>query len=125
MEKNIVEAVKLYSGDKPLGLFVQRLGENLVAMNRPFADIGKVFADAGVADFTQNPGDKSACGQFAKLFRELNGHLEAAKIQGFTWDKRKYLLQDRPDEKKTTCHSTPPSHPALPMNPMNSKNPRK
>ena len=103
MEKNIEEAVKLYSGDKPLGLFVQRLGENLVAMNRLFADIGKVFADAGVADFTKNPEDKSACGQFAKLFRELNGHLEAAKIQGFTWDKREYLLQDRPGVKKTTA----------------------
>ncbi len=102
MEKHIEEAVKLYSGDKPLGLFVQRLEDNLVAMNEQFANIGKVFAAAGVADFTQNPEDKSACGQFAKLFRELNGHLEAAKIQGFTWDKREYVFQNRPGAKKTT-----------------------
>lgn len=27
-------------------------------------------------------------GQFAKLFKRLNSFLEAAKIQGFTWDKR-------------------------------------
>ena len=102
MEKNIEEAVKLYSGNKPLGLFVQRLGENLKAMNEKYDLIKKVFSDAGVADFTQNPSDKSACGQFAKLFRELNGHLEAAKIQGFTWDEREYPLQDRPGAKKTT-----------------------
>lgn len=102
MEKNIEEAVKLYSGNKPLGLFVQRLGENLKAMNGKYDLIKKVFSDAGVADFTQNPEDKSACGQFAKLFRELNGHLEAAKIQGFTWDEREYPLQDRPGAKKTT-----------------------
>lgn len=29
MEKNINDAVELYSGDRPLGLFVQHLPENL------------------------------------------------------------------------------------------------
>ena len=33
MDQNISDAVKLYSGDKPLGLFVQHLTENLVQVN--------------------------------------------------------------------------------------------
>lgn len=97
MERNVAEAVKLYSGDKPIGLFVQKLKENLEAMNRLYGDIKKIFTDAGVPDFTKNPSDKAACGKFASLFRELNGYLEAAKIQGFTWKQAEYSLQDTPD----------------------------
>jgi type I restriction enzyme R subunit len=85
MEKNIKEALKLYSGDKPLGLYVQNLDENLNAMNELFLEIKKIFEDAGINDFTKNPDDKSSCGKFASLFKSLNNHLEAAKIQGFAW----------------------------------------
>lgn len=92
MERNVAQAVKLYSGDKPIGLFVPRLKENLEAMNRLFGDIKKVFEDAGVPDFTKNPTDKTACGKFATLFRELNAYLESAKIQGFKWEQRDYVL---------------------------------
>jgi type I restriction enzyme R subunit len=101
MEKNIEEAVKLYSGDKPVGLFVQRLQENLEAMNELYGLVKKVFADAGVPDFTKNPDDKTACGKFASLFREFNEYLEAAKIQGFVWEKQEYIFQDKPGAKKT------------------------
>jgi type I restriction enzyme R subunit len=101
MEKNIEEAVKLYSGDKPIGLFVQRLGENLNAMNGLFGEIKRVFEDAGVTDFTKNPDDTTACGKFASLFRKLNEYLEAAKIQGFKWDKQEYEL---PESKKTVVN---------------------
>jgi type I restriction enzyme R subunit len=69
MKKKIEEAVKLYSGDKPIGLFVQQLEENLNAMNELFDEIQKVFAGAGVSDFAKNPDDKTACGKFAALFR--------------------------------------------------------
>ena len=34
MERNIEDAVKLYSGDKPLGLFVQHIVKNIENMNR-------------------------------------------------------------------------------------------
>jgi len=101
MEKNIKEAVKLYSGDKPIGLFVQKLEGNLNAMNELFDEISKVFADAGVADFTKNPGDKAACGKFASLFREFNEYLEAAKVQGFKWEQHEYVFQEKPGAKKT------------------------
>ena len=48
MESNINAAVKLYSGDRPLGLFAQHLIENLKEMNRLFENIFDIFEDAGV-----------------------------------------------------------------------------
>ena len=101
MAQNIEEAVKLYSGDKPIGLFAQRLEANLNKMNELFADIGKVFADAGIPDFTKNPDDKTARGKFASLFGTFNEYLEAAKIQGFKWKQQEYVFQEKPGAKKT------------------------
>jgi type I restriction enzyme R subunit len=101
MEKNIEEAVELYSGDKPIGLFAQRLEGNLNAMNELFTEIRKVFEDAGISNFTKNPSDKTACGKFASLFGAFNDCLEAAKIQGFKWEKRTYEFPGKPGTKKT------------------------
>ncbi len=101
MARNIEEAVKLYSGDKPIGLFVQRLQENLESMNALFENIRKIFDDAGVSDFTKNPEDNASCGKFASLFKQLNEHLEAAKIQGFRWSQAKYSFEAEPGAKKT------------------------
>ncbi|MDR0949942.1 MAG: HsdR family type I site-specific deoxyribonuclease [Lachnospiraceae bacterium] len=100
MRKNIEEAVKLYSGDKPIGLFVQRLKENLDAMNMFYHDIEKLFQNAGVKDFKKNPDDQTACAMFAKLFKSLNDHMEAAKIQGFQWGKEIFEIQEKPGAKK-------------------------
>ena len=85
MEQNVNKAVKLYSGDKPLGLFVDRLGDNLRKMNTIFQDISGLFIKDSEPDFTKLPTDPSERGKFAKLFRQFNEHLEAAKIQGFSW----------------------------------------
>lgn len=100
MARNIEEAVKLYSGDKPIGLFVQKLKDNLIAMNDLYGEIMKVFEDAGVYGFTKNPDDITACGKFAALFRVLNSYLEAARIQGFMWSKLKYQFEAKPGTKK-------------------------
>jgi type I restriction enzyme R subunit len=90
MQHNIDEAVKLYSGNKPLSLFVQHLDSNLDQMNRIFNDMKKLFTDAGVPNFEKLPDSDVDCGQFAKLFKEFNKHLEAAKIQGFDWSESNY-----------------------------------
>lgn len=90
MESNIYNAVKLYSGDKPLGLFVQHLIENLKAINRLFDSISDTFHGAGVSNFEKLPADIDACKKFAGDFKELNAFLEAAKIQGFTWNILSY-----------------------------------
>ncbi len=90
MEQHIERAVKLYSGDKPIGLFVEQLEYNLNKLNAIHDDICQLFTNAGVSSFEKLPDDKTERGRFAKLFKELNGYLEAAKIQGFTWNKSKY-----------------------------------
>jgi type I restriction enzyme R subunit len=101
MRRNVKEAVKLYAGDKPIDLFVQKLKENLDAMNKLFGDIKMVFERAGVADFKQNPADKASRGKFASLFGKLNNHLEAAKIQGFKWNQPKYSFDDATNIKES------------------------
>ena len=90
MERNINAAVKLYSGDKPLGLFVQHLAENLKMMNELYEYISELFSNAGIENFEKLPSDISVCRKFAKDFKELNSYLEAAKIQGFKWEVTSY-----------------------------------
>lgn len=86
MEKNIEAAIKLYSGDKPLGLFVPKIKENLNRMNSIYTEIQNLFKNGGVSDFIQLPEDSSSKAKFSKLFKELNDVMEAAKIQGFKWE---------------------------------------
>lgn len=94
MERNIEAAVKLYSGDKPIGLFAERLPINLERLNACFAEIKAIFDSAGIEDFKSLPDDNSERAAFAKRFQEFNAVLEAAKIQGFTWEKGTYEFDD-------------------------------
>ena len=93
MQRNIDEAFKLYSGDKPLGLFADKLEYNLGKMNALFDDIASIFLSAGIVNFEKLPTDHAERGQFAKLFKQFNNYLEAAKIQGFTWNKLSYDIK--------------------------------
>ena len=94
MERNVNDAVKLYSGDRPLGLFVQHLAENIKQMNEMFENISELFSNAGIENFEKLPDDIAVCRKFAKDFKEFNGYLEAAEIQGFRWDKPSYIDED-------------------------------
>jgi len=96
MKRNVDAAVKLYSGDKPTGLFADRLASNLERMNASFAEIKVIFADAGIKDFKKLPDDLSECATFAKHFQAFNSVLEAAKIQGFTWEKIVFKFEGDP-----------------------------
>ena len=87
MERNVEEAFNLYSGDKPYGLFAEKLEFNVDKMADIFKDIYILLNNAKIDDFTSLPKDKAERGQFAKLFKQLNQYLEAAKIQGFKWDE--------------------------------------
>lgn len=91
MERNVRAAVKLYSGDKPLGLFVQRLGENIKQMNALYDSIFDLFRNAGIENFEKLPTDTTVCRKFAKEFNAFNEYLEAAKIQGFQWGIPSYV----------------------------------
>lgn len=92
MEQHINDAVKLYSGDRPIGLFVDHLETNLEAMNELAADISELFVNAGVQNFEKLPADMEACAKFADLFKTFNHHLEAAKVQGLDWSKLGYTF---------------------------------
>ncbi|PTT66910.1 MULTISPECIES: type I restriction endonuclease subunit R [unclassified Chryseobacterium] len=90
MERNINNAVKLYSGDKPIGLFVEHLDSNLNSMNHVFGEIENLFRTAGIENFERLADDLSERGRFAQQFKRFNNYLEAAKIQGFNWSKPAY-----------------------------------
>ena len=102
MERNIEQAVKLYSGDRPIGLFVQRLEQNLLRVNEIYGEISQLFTNAGVDNFERPPADLTERGEFAKFFKELNAYLEAAKIQGFTWGKSEYIFRERKSKSVVT-----------------------
>lgn len=94
MEQNVQKAVKLYSGDKPLDLFVQKLNKNLGIINVLYKDIKELFDAAGISDFASLPEEPPERKEFARLFRDLNNALEAAQIQGFTWKKLSYSFTE-------------------------------
>ena len=94
MTRNVAAAVKLYSGDKAMGLFAERLPLNVERMNAAFADITAIFVAAGIVDFAKLPDNLAERGAFAKSFQEFNRVLEAAKIQGFSWEKTAYTADD-------------------------------
>lgn len=87
MRQNVDDAVRLYSGDRPFGLFVDKLESNLEHINMCFEDIKGVFEGYGVKNFERLPDSDAACARFAKLFKQLSDLIEAAKVQGFTWEK--------------------------------------
>lgn len=100
MKANVENAFKLYSGDKPLGLFADKLEHNIKKMNEIYDDISFLFRSAEIENFEKLPDDRTERGRFAKLFKQFNLHLEAAKIQGFMWNKSSYVIEA--DGKKKT-----------------------
>lgn len=86
MEQNVLRAVKLYSGDRPIGLFAEKLPQNLEKLNQVYEEIADVFKSAGIPDFEKLPEDTSAKAKFASLFRDFNSYLQAARVQRFQWD---------------------------------------
>jgi type I restriction enzyme, R subunit len=98
MKRNVAAAVKLYSGDKPIGLFADQLPRNLERLNDCFAEISAIFSAAGITDFAKLPDELAARAAFAKQFNLFSAILEAAKIQGFTWDKTVYEFDTEPEQ---------------------------
>ena len=97
MQRNIERAVKLYSGDRPMGLFVDNLDKVIDKMNVCFADIADIFKWAGLEDFSKNPDDTTSCAKFVKLFNQLNEHLQAARLLGFSWEQLSYDVVQEDD----------------------------
>lgn len=105
MQRSIKQAVKLYSGDRPMGLFVDNLDKVIEKMNVCFADISDLFKRAGYADFAKNPDDLTACAKFVKLFNQLNKNLQSARLLGFVWEKLGYeVVQENDSVITATLH---------------------
>ena len=100
MERDINQAVALYSGNKPLGLFAEKLNKNLNKMNSLFCEIKELFENARVADFEKLPEDLADRKKFAELFKDLNDYLAAAKIQGFRWNINIYEFNKSSSDKE-------------------------
>lgn len=100
MERNIANAVKLYSGDRDFGLFAQKLPKNIERMNYFYKQIKDVFDGAGIPDFSRLPGSAEETAKFAQLFNEFNAYLEAAKVQGFHWQQLVYKMMNEKTGKE-------------------------
>ena len=97
MEKNIEAAVEAYSGNIPMGLFVDKLPRNLRNLNRTFEEIKGIFDATEIEDFERLPEEQSEKRKFAKAFNQFDTYLQAAKIQGFNWKQSVYSAEDGTD----------------------------
>lgn len=104
MARNIKDAVKLYSGDKPLELFVDKLPKNLEGINTTYKEIKELFTSEGINDFEKVPDDNAVSAKFVSLFNDFNVYLDAAKVQGFIWDKEVYIYDDSETEEHKEYH---------------------
>lgn len=93
MKKNIDDAIKLYSGDKPFGLLVPKLDKNLIKLNQVFDEIRELLERDGIEDLSRLPESEAARGKFAALFKELNALVEASRLQGFNWGQDEYEIE--------------------------------
>lgn len=101
MEYNIEAAVKLYSGNKPFGLFVDKLGQNLKELNKITMEVNELFEAENIQNFDTHPNLIEAQNKFISLFKNLTYVLEASQIQGFDWKKSTYsceMTAGRPSE---------------------------
>lgn len=110
MAKNIEDAVALYSGNKPLALFVQKLPENIEGMNELFGKISALFHAAKIDDFSKLPDDVAERNEFVKLFNEFNKYLSAAQVQGFSWSTSRYEFVDENTEQQRVIESSLDEH---------------
>ena len=104
MARNIKDAVKLYSGDKPLELFVDKLPKNLEGINTTYKEIKELFTSEGIQDFEKVPDDNAVSAKFVSLFNDFNVYLDATKVQGFMWDKEVYICENPETEEHKVYH---------------------
>lgn len=92
MEQNVYKAFNLYSDDKAYDIFVPKLKCNLKLLNSIFEKISNLFKSNKIKNFEKLPDEQEEKKCFIKLFLEFNKHLEAAKLQGFSWLQSEYRI---------------------------------
>ena len=101
MEQNINDALEVYV-DRPLGVFVDKLEKNLSNINQRFLTIRDIFHSHNIKNFEKLPDTREDRNMFAKCFSEMTHLLEAAKLQGFVWEKKVYEFQHGDTYTKVT-----------------------
>lgn len=101
MAQNIEDALEVYV-DRPLGVFVDKLEKNLSNINQRFLTIRDIFHSHKIMNFEKLPEGREARNMFAKCFSEMTHLLEAAKLQGFVWEKSEYEFQHGNTYSKVT-----------------------
>ena len=89
MEQNIEDALELYV-DQPLGVFVDKLEQNLKTINGLFLHIRDIFFANKIMNFEKLPESPADKNMFAKDFSVMTRMIESAKLQGFIWEKSEY-----------------------------------
>ena len=85
MAKRIDEAIKMYCGDRPYEVFVNKLPANLKKFNAVSGEIKDLFVAADIPDYSALPTELPVRAKFAELFNSLVAIHEAMKPQGFSW----------------------------------------
>lgn len=99
MERNIKDAFKLYSGNKPFGVFVDKINDNMNTINYLYDQIELIFINAKINNFIKLPDTDVEKAKFAILFSTMTKTIISAKIQGFEWNKNDTGIELRLDEK--------------------------
>ena len=92
MKKNIDDALALYV-DQPLLVFTDKLEANLEKINQSFLVIDQLFKAEGIEYYAALPQAEASRKKFAKEFCDMTKRLEAAKMQGFLWEKSEYEFE--------------------------------
>lgn len=101
MELNVQEAFRVYSGDKPYGIFADKLEANLKKINSLFNDIKGIFESNGIQNFSKNPENNADVQKFVLAFNNICSIIESTKIQGFRWTKNQYKFKHKEGEITT------------------------
>ena len=93
MTKFIEEAFNLYSGNKPFGIFANKLDLHLNNINNAYEIIKDIFENSRINNYEKLPASDDDKAKFALEFKRICILLEAAKIQSFHWDKLDYSFK--------------------------------
>lgn len=103
MHRNIENAFKLYSGDKPLGLFAEKLERNLERMNTIYQDIRELFSAAEVSNFEKLPKKMQNVPDLQNFSRSLTIILKQPKYKDFNGINLCTSLKTMTERKKYVC----------------------
>lgn len=94
MEKNTIEALKLYAEQDYQSAFVSSLGTNITNMNGAFRSIENIFNKNNIINFSRLPSDENDVKLFADLFNNINKNYYMSIPQLFSWSEKTYLTED-------------------------------